>query len=228
MLDFLNTEEKNETVEQLMASFQKDPTDVCRALETRFEESRVTEKIEKPFLSEQRHISDFAKQMIETLTTLDQSLPVRRSVFRDREDSVRMYRAVVPFLSSLGASIKRFRSAMLAGSLLRDRAVQVHLSLTRTEWLCRELLKRMERDDYRERIAKLLEEVLAENEKLESMRTNLQDCIKTWKSFDTDVVLRFLQNAETALDAEHDGIACDCTKVIALLGELKRETWKLV
>ena len=228
MIDFLNTEEKNETIEQLMSDFEKDPMEVCTALEEKFARECVTGAIELELLSEQGRVSEFAGHLIERLTTLEHKIPVRRSIFRNREESEQMYRAIVPFLSSMNIPIRQFRSAVLALSLLRDRAVQAYLRLVRTEWLCRELLKRQEKDNYRDRVAKLLEEVMIETARSETLRKSLQDRFRTWQSFDTDVILRFLQNAETALDAEHDGAGCDCTRVVALLGELKRETGKLL
>ena len=139
-----------------------------------------------------------------------------------------MYRAIVPFLSALDEEIKALRRSIFSLSMIRDRILRASMELMSLEWYCRELLGRVEIDGHLQKLEQLLEMIVDHAGLLDTVRKELDKCSFLWRGFDMHVILPFLENMKKRSDAEHDGVSCDCTGVVALLGELKRETGKLL
>lgn len=228
MLGFLNTDEKNEAVEKLLALLSTDADRLFSAMERAIVRNTLTEEGSACMQTEQRAVTSFAKSVLERLALLETRLPERHSLFRDREDSVRMYRAIIPFLSALDEQIKRFRAAILSLSMLRERVLRANMELMRLEWYCRALLQHKEASIYRVVFEQLLSQAVQSVKRQRELATEIEKRSTAWRSFDCDVILPFLEKMRTCSDAKHGGVACDCTGVVVLLGELKRETGKLI
>ena len=225
MLSPFNIENDFLEQKQLKADFEVDPIAVCEKMRAVLEQCRIsTRAIEEVEMSE--NIVQKALQTIDlSADTFIQSIRQRNSMFRGGEDSVRAYRALIPFLLALEGRRGAIRTQMRALLRWKDCLAALRPLIEGVLGGVASLQFFASKENTDVKIEKKLEDLWQDAKKeLEAQKQllkRIEKDLSAGEQLDRGVIGGFLGCIYEASDSEHDGENCHCTKVIELIAGLR-------
>lgn len=224
MIPIFNAENDFLEQKQLKSAFETDPNGVCDKIEAVLEQCSVAARATDAEVQYQEKKRLVLSSIATSAEAFERSVPQRSSMFRGGEDSVRTYRALVPFLLRLEGDRGTLRTQARTLSQWRDALLELRAVMER---LMASVATLHFFSDSQNREMPALEtlktRVQTESERQKQILKKIEETLTENVRIDRDVIGAFLVCVFDASDSEHDGEKCHCTKVLTLIGELKKE-----
>ena len=212
---------------QLKKDFEADPIATCERLRAVLEQCSVSARAMREVEIREANVQKALEAIAVSADTFAQSVSQRSSMFRGGEESLRAYRALVPFLLALEGRRAAIRTEMRGFLRWRDCLAGLHPLAEELFGGATALIIFAETKHPDLHVAQMIDnlkrdaknELDAQTQLLERIEENLS----VGEQMSTGVIARFLNLVYEASDSEHDGENCHATKVLELIANLKEE-----